>query len=268
MALTSPTRTSAVEVQRPAPRRPFRTALRGILHRLGYEIHRRPVQVHPLGPHLQQLFEQQEINCVLDVGAHYGEYAQTLRRLGYRGRIVSFEPLPESYAILQEASANDPEWHCHNVALGDTEGEAQFHVTRNTVFCSLLEPNSYSSEWSNRESTVERVELVRVSPLERMLDECTAGIESPRVFLKMDTQGADVQVLRGAGRALDAISGLQSEVSVKPLYKEMPSYDESIRLFREYGFELTGLFPCAQEEDLRVIEFDCVMVKGAAKATE
>ncbi|HSC47142.1 MAG TPA: FkbM family methyltransferase, partial [Gammaproteobacteria bacterium] len=51
-----------------------------------------------LGSHLCQLFAKLDIDCVLDVGANQGQYGAMLRKAGYRGRIVSFEPVAKTYA--------------------------------------------------------------------------------------------------------------------------------------------------------------------------
>ena len=67
---------------------------------------------------LNLIFSTLGVNCVIDVGAHVGEFYQLLRHLGYVGRVVSFEPVPESFAKLKRVAATDPHWRGYNVALG------------------------------------------------------------------------------------------------------------------------------------------------------
>jgi hypothetical protein len=76
----------------------------------------------------------------------------------------------------------------------------------------------------------------------------------------MDTQGFDLEVLKGARQALPRILGLQSEVSVKPLYEYMPDLHEAITTMTGLGFELTGLFPVTRE-GLGLIELDAVLAR-------
>ncbi len=80
-----------------------------------------------------------------------------------------------------------------------------------------------------------------------------------RPYLKMDTQGFDLEVVRGATETLRVVPVLQTEVSVRPLYAGMPDYITSIRTLEERGFELSGLFPVVYDTSFRVVEFDCVM---------
>ena len=101
--------------------------------------------------------------------------------------------------------------------------------------------------------------------LDEMLDEVTDGIESPRVFLKMDTQGYDVRVFRGAGERIRDILGLQSEIACLTLYDGMTRYLDAIALDEDAGFEMTGMFPVTTEHStMRVVEFDVVMVRAPA----
>ena len=88
------------------------------------------------------------------------------------------------------------------------------------------------------------------------------GIDEPRVYLKMDTQGYDQQVLAGGENMLRHIVALQSEVAVTHLYRDAPDFEVAVHHFRELGFTPIGFFPVAKEsDDLGVIEFDCVAIR-------
>jgi hypothetical protein len=101
--------------------------------------------------------------------------------------------------------------------------------------------------------------------LETVLDELLAAHPGARFFLKMDTQGYDLQVVRGAGRQLDAIRALQTELAARSTYEGMPTLPEALGEQGRLGFAVTGIFPVARELDhLRVIEFDCVMCRPPA----
>src|SRR4030095_12017516 len=96
-------------------------------------------------------------------------------------------------------------------------------------------------------------------------EELFGGAPPPRCFLKMDTQGYDLEVFAGLGRWIEHVVGLQSEVAAIPLYTGMPRMAEAIARYEAAGFELTGLFPLSRDEPTgRVIEFDCVMVHASA----
>src|SRR6185312_9362363 len=92
-----------------------KTLQRG-LWSLGYHVGSFP-PVDSLAYHLKLLLSRLEIDCVIDVGAHDGEFARFLRDLGYQGEIVSFEPVKATFERLCAAFAGDPHWRGLNVAL-------------------------------------------------------------------------------------------------------------------------------------------------------
>jgi len=232
--------------------------------RLGYHIGRWPPE-HSLAEHLGELFQLLAIDCVLDVGAHRGEYGCFLRELGYAGEIFSFEPVRESFAALEARSAWDPKWTCFPFASGDAEGMFPIHITRSRVFSSFLEPNAYCFDAFGERGRVERSEPVPVRRLEGVFKDCLANVGEPRVFLKLDTQGLDARVLEGLGSQLERVVGLQTEVSVRPIYEGMLAYGEAIQRLNDAGFELSGLFCVSRDAGVRVVEFDCVMVRAATR---
>lgn len=203
------------------------------------------------------------INCVLDVGANIGQYGQMLREVGYKGRIVSFEPLSALAEPLREAAAKDPDWIVFHCALGDEEVEAQINVVPGGM-SSLLKSSEFGKQWRPhlQEARPERIQIRR---LESVFDEAVAGLAKPRVYLKMDTQGYDLQAFRGAGTRLAEILGLQSEVACVSTYAGMPRLPEQMQEYEAEGFEVVGMFPVSRHlETLRIIELDMVMVRTEA----
>ena len=84
-------------------------------------------------------------------------------------------------------------------------------------------------------------------------------------YLKLDTQGFDLEVLRGGPRAASVIPALQSEVSFEPIYENMPDYLEAIAEFGRHGFAVSDMFLVNPEQGGIAIEFDCVMVRRAGE---
>ena len=218
-----------------------------------------------LHEHLARLFERYAVDCVIDVGANAGQYATELRRSGYRGRLLSFEPVAHLCARLREAAARDTKWTVHPIALGRQSGVAELNVTRHDVFTSFREPLPFAAARFGEGTQVAHRERVAVRRLDDVLDELLGDGPPPRCFLKMDTQGYDLEVFAGLGRWVGHVVGLQSEVAVIALYSGMPRMAEAIACYEAAGFELTGLFPVSHDEPSgRVIEFDCVLVRAAA----
>src|SRR5688572_16734732 len=96
---------------------------------------------------LRRVFSALHINCVIDVGAHYGEYGSFIRRvIDYHGRLVSFEPVSSSYGELSKTADSDPEWITHNVALGAVPDVATINVFNRSDFNSILAPTGHDAE--------------------------------------------------------------------------------------------------------------------------
>jgi hypothetical protein len=129
----------------------------------------------------------------------------------------------------------------------------------------MLPSSEFGKKWSPvlREMTSQTITVRR---LDSILDEVLEGIEDPRIYLKMDTQGYDVQAFRGAGTRVKDMVAMQSEVANLPIYEGMPPMLEQLALYEEAGFSLTGMFPVTiDRRSLRVIEFDSMFVRTDAR---
>src|SRR5262249_28975434 len=141
------------------------------------------------------------------------------------------------------------------------------NVYRGGVFNSFLMPSHFGSERFGANLERSRVETVRVRRLDQVFGDCTADIEGLRCFLKMDTQGGNLEGLKGGPEVLASIVGIQSELAVKQCYEGMVEFTEALEQYAALGFEVTGMYPVAHDWDqLRVVEFDCVLVRTSAIA--
>jgi len=203
--------------------------------------------------YLRDLLKRLRINCVLDIGAHHGSYVKTLRRLGFTGHILSFEPNPHSFKLLSGLYSSDPLWKGRNIALGSRNTKMPFNLTELSDMSSLLTPKT---------ANVSAIEDVEIKRLDAIADEMFTTIENPRVFLKVDTQGYDLEVIKGATGCIDIIQGFQSEISVVPLYEDMPHYLDSLRFYESMGFSLMNLFTVSRSpKKANVVEYDCLMAR-------
>ena len=208
------------------------------------------------------LLDMYGVNCVIDVGAHEGQYARRLRDGGYRGRIVSFEPVPEAFAELERVASADPDWSAHRLALGREAGTTAMNVVPGTL-SSILPPTKLGAGRYPKLQEPEQVQ-VEVARLDSMLDELLAGIERPHPFLKLDTQGFDLDVFAGAGDRIAGFVGMQSEVALIEIYRGMPRMPEALAAYEAAGFEIAAMYPVSrQTKTARVLEYDCVMVRAS-----
>ena len=200
------------------------------------------------------------VDCVIDAGANVGQFAKSLRRAGYSGRIVSFEPVRSAYDELRAAARGDDEWWVRQAGLGSADTTATIHTMDGTM-SSMLTASDFGRRWSSklRDMKSEEVEVLR---LDGLMPSLLEGLDEGRVLLKMDTQGYDLEVFAGASGALDRVVALQSEVACLPIYDGMPQLLEQWQVYEAAGFESAGVFPVSfDSETVRAIEYDVVMVR-------
>lgn len=215
-----------------------------------------------LGEEVARLLRATEANLVLDVGANVGQFGEGLRRHGYRGRIASFEPVAAPYARLQKVAESDELWSTYNYALGAEDGTAEINQVPGTM-SSLLPASEFGKEWSDKlqQQTTETIQIRR---LDSVAGDVSEGLDELRAYLKMDTQGFDLQVFEGAGAALDRVVAMQSEVACVPIYDGMPRLPEQWQAYEAAGFEAVGVYPVTRDAPtLRAIELDLVLVRAA-----
>ena len=136
-----------------------------------------------VGQHVASLIERLAVDCVLDVGANEGQWAAALRRAGYSGRIVSFEPVKQAFERLQVAASEDPIWDTHCLALGPQDGTVALHRTHNSVFSSVLKPSCYAqNRWGDGTEIVAE-ETAPVRRLDGLLPELLTDLATARLFL-------------------------------------------------------------------------------------
>jgi FkbM family methyltransferase len=190
---------------------------------------------------LVALLRSHDVDCVLDVGANRGQYVKKLRSAGYGGVVVSFEPLSDVHARLRQAAEKDANWIiAPRLALGSIDGDTYINVAENLVSSSIKEitPRHLAAAGNARYVGRERVIMRR---LDGVFSEYASAARSP--FLKVDTQGAEEEVLAGAEGCLERLAGLQVEMSLVELYKGQKLFLELTTELLTRRFVLEGLLP-------------------------
>ena len=206
---------------------------------------------------LRWLFETLQIDLVIDVGANVGQFARDVRRY-YSGDILSFEPVPAAFEKLAANAASDSKWSVFNVALGSRETSMPMIVAKDTRFSSILRRNEFSAQRFEGMSEETESRNVAVRRLDQMLSEAVTDAPRRRIFLKMDTQGFDLEVFRGSANCLGSVAALQSELSLIPIYEGMPHWTDALAEYERAGFNVVGMFPFTRD-DGHVIEYDSLL---------
>jgi FkbM family methyltransferase len=215
-----------------------------------------------LRPHLARVLAALRPDVVLDVGANRGQFVDEVRSVGYTGRIVSFEPTPSIFEELAGRHGGDPQWVGHQFGLGAQDGELTLHLYGEGSLNSLLLASDFGRDRFRSMANPHGSIQVPIKTLDEVWGEL---VPDGRVFLKIDTQGFDMEVIRGASRSMDKVVGILTEVPVNPIYEGMPTMSAVFSHLEDLGFELTGLFPVTRDRSrVRLVEGNCVFVRGSA----
>jgi FkbM family methyltransferase len=231
--------------------------IRSLAHSSGYEIsslesaqaHRRCVST---------LLKEGQVNLVIDVGANCGQFAGWVREIGYRGSLLSFEPLLEAHERLSKAARGDPFWTvAPRMALGDKPEEIDIHVSGNSVSSSIL-PMLLTHQEAEPGSAYIQTEKVQIN----RLDDVCQLLPENRILLKVDVQGYEKSVLDGAARVLNYCRAIIVEISLVPLYEGQTSAVELWNHLVNLGFQAFDLSPGFREQRSgRMLQMDGVFWK-------
>lgn len=182
-----------------------------------------------------ELFRRFDVRTIVDIGANEGQYAGYLRKIGFDGTIISFEPVKATYEKLAAKAAKGANWMTQNIAFGDADGESVINVTENTLSSSLLPPLDVFLS-TTPEAKVVSQEKVRVLTLDSWIPELSKYKKN--YFLKIDAQGYERKILDGARTSLDSFIGIQIELSLKSLYGGEETFFELFPALLGKGFKL------------------------------
>jgi FkbM family methyltransferase len=212
---------------------------------------------------LKKVLQCYNIDCFFDVGANEGKYALMLRnKIKFKGVIISFEPIHEAAEKIRKLSANDPLWIVEECALSNTIGEAKFNVMVNSQFSSLSNPNHDEVKLFEEMNAVSKEIVVDTKTLDSVYYELHRLFKFKRPFLKLDTQGFDIEIVRNGKTVMKNFIGLQSELAIKKLYDSSIFYQDAINYYQGIGFSLSSLVPNNEGHFPILVEIDCIMIRN------
>ena len=212
-----------------------RVYIRRLLRKLGYDIHKIQVGRDPFHD-MQGLVGWQPAPIIFDVGANVGQTIESFLQIMVRAKIHAFEPGPQAFRELWEKYSGTPNLVLNDVALGSAPGTAEFVENTEPTMSSFLEPGA-ATWWGEVKQRVQ----VRVNTVDEYCDENRIDYID---ILKSDTQGFDLEVMRGAARLLSArrIHLIYVEIILSDMYRGLPRLDEIFRFLADRGFVLVGLY--------------------------
>jgi FkbM family methyltransferase len=196
---------------------------------------------------------ESSFRTVIDVGAHTGQFALFARHAFSEARIVCIEPLAGARMRLEQVLLRLGNTEVLAVAVSATDGVAPFHVSRASDSSSLrMIRDAYTTAFP-------RTELDKVVQTEtRTLDTLFAGRTDlePPILLKIDVQGAEMEVLAGGTAVLSRVAHVLVETSFVEFYDGQALADDVIAHLRGAGFRLQGVHGLVVDECGRCLQAD------------
>lgn len=201
------------------------------------------------------------ISLVIDVGANTGQFALEIREKGYQGKIVSFEPLVDAHKRLLQKSLNDESWEVHpRCAVGDFDGEIEIQVAGNSYSSSIKQMlNTHIT--AAPDSAPIGIDIAQIIRLDKLIEQWRN--HEGQIYLKIDTQGFEKEVLSGAKETLKYLTAIQLELSIIQLYQGQELYEYFFDFFEEIGFSLYQLIPGFLDPHTgQLLQFDAVFIRN------
>lgn len=208
---------------------------------------------------LRRLIAMLDVDMVFDVGANVGQYGLQLReRIGYRGPLLSFEPIPGAASHLRLLTQHDAAWQVRECALDDRRGCARFNVMIGDQFSSLMAPSKQFEGRFHGQHVIRSVIEVEVITLTEAVHEAPAFA---RGLLKLDTQGNELRILRGGADVLALFPVIQLEVGFQLLYEGQVEFSQAVVELDAWGYRLSALFPNNEGHFPHLLEMDAVFLR-------
>src|SRR5262249_1735310 len=186
----------------------------------------------PIGPNYSD-------HVVIDVGAHEGWFFHCWLDWCPNAKVHAFEPYSESYEMARKLYGQDKRVRLECSAIGDTEGFQTLNIlSESKVSNSILQPSA--DIWNEIRYRTGQVLQTRVPVV--TLDDYVRRERLDKIYLvKIDVQGYEMHVLRGAQQTLTRIDNIFVESAVRPLYHGAPRFPEVFDFLTANGFHLIGM---------------------------
>jgi FkbM family methyltransferase len=193
--------------------------------------------VAPSIEHLQVLTAIQP-DLVLDVGANRGQFTLMTRLVHPFVPVIAYEPLRSEAVIYRKVHHGAAQVSLHEVALGSEKKRSDLHVSGRADSSSLLQIGRLQSQFfpSTREVGRQSVQVVTLDDMPQH------WMGSNRALLKIDVQGFELHVLRGAVKALQHCAWVYVECSEMNLYEGQALRPEVAAFVERCGFRSCGRF--------------------------
>jgi FkbM family methyltransferase len=194
------------------------------------------------------------ISYTIDIGANVGQFGIDIRRHGFSGQIISFEPVKEAYEKLANTITKHKPWRAFQIGIGSAESSQIIYVSGNDGLSSSLLAMGKVHLNNFPKSVIVSSQKVSVSTLDNQLE--VLGIDPGNILLKLDVQGFEAEVLKGAAKSLPKIPLCFLEVSIVPLYDGEITLLPILNLLSESGHEVIDVFRGIKTKKGQLLQLD------------
>ena len=239
--------------------RVIKKTIKKLFRKLGFDL----IRYNPASSQnarILEFFSIYKIDTVLDIGANIGQFAMGLRESGYKGRIISFEPLSEAYSHLLINNKKDPNWIiAPRMAIGNEEGKKTINISGNSYSSSILKMTGTHIKGAPDSAYIDSEEIY-INKLDNIWK--TFLKNEDNIFIKIDVQGYESQVLEGATNILPKIKGIQIELSLVPLYENQLLFRDMLDYITNLGFEFCDILPGFRDRQSgKLLQFDGIFFR-------
>jgi FkbM family methyltransferase len=234
--------------------------LRNLLRFAGFDLTGFSPKFHSAARKLH-LLQVPGLEAFLDIGANQGQFGSWLRANGWTGQIHSFEPGSQAFSALKFKTDRGRNWWAHRLAIGSKAGELELHVSKDSFSSSLKAPTETNIGTCPAVKT-DFSEVVAVKTLDEAVEETLPKAKGFAV--KIDVQGHESEVLRGAEMALRRCRLLIVELSLRELYHGQKLLHELLPEIYKRGFYLSVMEPCHEDfSSMEILQVDAWFLKTA-----
>jgi FkbM family methyltransferase len=238
-----------------------KASVQRLVRRLGWEV--RPIASSNIEQQVvKDVLKLTGVKIVLDVGANTGQWGDLVFETGFDGKLISFEPIPNVHTTLvAHAKRRGASWEVAPcAALGSERGYVEFNISANTLSSSVLPMRR--EHW---EAAPQSAYVAKQTVAVERLDELASRLLPPEgdLMIKIDAQGYEMHVLKGAGGLLPRVVAMQLELSLIALYEGAPTFLEVVSYMQSIGFEIFNIVPVFKDHRTgRVLQVDGYFVRG------
>jgi len=230
-----------------------------ILNKLGYNV-KKITTFNPIENRILATLKYFNVDILLDVGANSGQYAQKMREAGYEKKIISFEPLSDAHKELEKNAKKDEKWLvAPRCAIGEINKNTKINVSENSVSSSLNEimDSHLNAAPESKYIKQEEIEVKKIDDFENVYFE-----NNDNIFLKIDAQGYDFEVLKGAEKSLKFIRGIQIETSFEKLYENQKLFLDINKYLENLNYKIWAILPgFSNSKTGQMLQADIIFVK-------